>query len=140
VDKVPAEFGQMRKCFLIVTAFGEVGTGLFLLLQPARVVTLLLGSSSAAPETCAVARVTGAALLSIGIACWLARNDGSGPAQRGLLGGVFVYDTGVALALAYSGAVAHLVGIALWPAVAVHAALAAWCAAYLRPIQGPPDP
>ncbi len=33
---------------------------------------------------------------------------------------------------AYAGLVLSMVGIALWPAVALHAALAVWCVVYIR--------
>jgi hypothetical protein len=124
---------------LIVTALGEGGTGLLLLIVPSFVIDLLLGQSVPVAETLVVARITGAALLCVGLACWQMRND-CPSAQRGLLGGVLIYDLGAAAALAYSGAVVGLVGIALWPAVVLHAALGAWCAACLVRNHGPARP
>jgi hypothetical protein len=44
-----------------------------------------------------------------------------------LLIGVLTYDVGAAVILAYTGLFVNLVGIALWPAVVLHAALAVWC-------------
>jgi hypothetical protein len=44
-----------------------------------------------------------------------------------LLAGALVYDVAVAALLAYSGLFSSLVGIALWPAVVLHALLAVWC-------------
>ena len=121
----------MRPAFLIVTAFVEVGTGLLLLIVPAVPLSLLLGVTEAVPETLFVGRVAGAALLAIGVACWLARSDRYGPAQHGLLIGVLIYDAAAAVLLAYAALGLSLVGIALWPAVVLHAALAGWCAACL---------
>src|SRR5262249_36575021 len=74
-----------------------------------------------------IARVAGAALLAIGVACWLARGDERSPAQLGLLAGVLIYDVAAAVLLAYAGLVLSMVGIALWPAVVLHTALAVWC-------------
>jgi hypothetical protein len=116
-----------RKHLFIVTAFVETGTGLFLLIVPAVPLALLLGSSEAAAETLLVGRVTGAALLSIGASCWLARNDTRSPSQLGLLVGVLFYDLAAAAILGYAGVALNMAGIALWPAVVLHAALAAWC-------------
>jgi hypothetical protein len=116
-----------RAYLLIVTAFGEVGTGLLLLVLPSVPLALLLGVEGAAPETLFVARIAGAALLAIGIACWLARHDHGRLAQLGLLAGVLIYDVAAAALLAYAGFVLRMVGLALWPAAVLHAALAFWC-------------
>jgi hypothetical protein len=112
-----------RAYLLIVTAAIETATGLALLVVPSVPLSLLLGVSEAAPETFLVGRIAGAALLAIGIASWLAR----GPAQVGLVVAVLVYDVAAAALLAYAGLVLRMVGIALWPAVVLHAALAGWC-------------
>jgi hypothetical protein len=121
-----------RTYFLIVTAIGEAGTGLMLLVLPSVLLALLFGVSPAAPETIIVGRVGGAALLAIGVACWLARNDHGSPAQWGLLAGVLIYDAAAAALLAYAGLGLGLVGLALWPAVVFHTALAVWCVACLQ--------
>jgi hypothetical protein len=119
---------MQRAYLLLVTAFIEVGTGLALLVLPAVPFALLLGISVAAPEALLVGRVAGAALLAIGVSCWLARGDRRGPAQLGLLTGVLLYDGAAAALLGYAGLVLGMAGIALWPAVVLHTALAVWCA------------
>jgi hypothetical protein len=116
-----------RTYFLIVTAIGEAGTGVFLLALPSVPIALLLGVEQVSPETNVCARIAGAALLAIGVACWFARNDDGRPAQLGLLSGILIYDVAAAALLAYSGLGLGLVGLALWPAVIIHAALAGWC-------------
>ena len=40
---------------------------------------------------------------------------------------MLIYDVAAAALLAYAGLALSLVGIALWPAVVLHAALAVWC-------------
>jgi hypothetical protein len=120
-----------RTYLLIVTALGEGGTGLLLLVWPSVLLALLLGVDQASPETFACARIAGAALVAIGVACWLGRTDHSHAAQRGLLLGVLTYDLLAAGVLAYTGWFLSLAGIALWPAVVLHAALAVWCVACL---------
>jgi hypothetical protein len=117
-----------RTWLLIVTALIEVGTGLFLLFLPAILLALLLGVSLATPEAIFIARVAGAALLALGAACLMARSDQPGPAQTGLLTGVLIYDASAAALLAYAGLGQSMAGIALWPAVVLHTALAVWCA------------
>jgi hypothetical protein len=116
-----------RAYLLIVTAVGEAGTGLLLLVLPSVLLALLLGVEDAARESIFVARLFGAALLAIGVACWLGRSDTSSRAQLGLIGGVLVYDAAAAMLLAYAGLYLSLAGIALWPAVVLHVLLAAWC-------------
>jgi hypothetical protein len=117
---------------LTVTAFLELGTGLMLLLVPAIPLALLLGVREAAPETLLVARVAGAALLALGVASWLARDGEQSAAKRGLLIALGIYDVAAAALLAYAGLSLGMVGMVLWPAVAIHAGLAVWCVASLR--------
>jgi hypothetical protein len=117
-----------RISLLIVTALCEGGVGLALLAAPAFPMALLLGVEQV---TC-VARIAGAGLLSLGIACWAGRSDTPSAGRRGLLAGVLTYDVLAALILAYAGLGQGLVGIALWPAVALHAALAVWCLVCIR--------
>jgi hypothetical protein len=122
----------MNKYLLIVTAVAEGGTGLLLLVFPSLPVSLLLGIEQASPEVTVVARIAGAGLLALGIACWAGRNVADRSVQKGLLLGVLIYDVAAAAILAYSGSVQDLAGIALWPAALLHVALAMWCVLCLR--------
>jgi hypothetical protein len=123
----------MRRAYLLMlTALLEVATAALLLLVPAVPLGLLLGVELAAPETLLVARIAGVALLAIGVACWQARHHERSAARDGLLIGVLIYDVGAAGLLAYAGLGLGLVGMALWPAVGLHAALAVWCSASFR--------
>jgi len=117
---------------LIVTALVEMPIGLMLLLSPGLVVPFLLGTSLGAPAALVVARIAGAALLSLGGACWLARDDGPSRAGRGLVGAMLLYNGTAAAVLANAGAGMTLGGVLMWPAVALHAVLAVWCVASLR--------
>ena len=110
-----------RRRLLAFAAVVEVGTGLALLIGPALVVALLLGSNefgAAVP----LARIAGVALLALGLACWPGRQrDGSGAT---VFVAMLIYNALIALYLAYLGTVGHLGGLLLWPAVVVHAAVA----------------
>jgi hypothetical protein len=97
-----------------------------LLVVPSVPLALLLGVEQASPETIVAARVAGAALLALGIACWLGRSNKHGPVQLGLIRGVLIYDVAAAVLLEYAGLFSSLGGIALWPAVVLHTALAVW--------------
>jgi hypothetical protein len=120
------------KTLLTVTAAVETATGLALLGLPLLVVSLLLGGSLDTPAALVVARVTGAALLSLGLACWLARHDEQSRAATGLIAALLLYNTAAVAVLVYAGTGLGLSGIGLWPAVVLHVALAVWCIASLR--------
>ena len=107
---------------LIFAAAVEVGTGLVLVIDPAIVVSLLLGAEVSSPGT-QIARVFGIALLALGLACWPGRprTQNDAPAFRGML----LYNAGISLYLAYLATVRHMGGFLLWPAVVVHGVVAA---------------
>ena len=99
---------------LILTAVAEAGTGAALLIVPSLVGRLLFGeelTGIAVP----VARVTGIALIALGVTCW--------PGTP--LVGMLTYSASVTLYLAYVGFVGGLTGILLWPAVVLHVILTA---------------
>jgi hypothetical protein len=118
--------------FFLVTALAEVGAGVCFLLLPAALFDLLLGVSGAAPEATFVGRVTGVALLALGVASWLGRRAERSPARDGLLFGLLIYNAGVGALLVYAALGLGLVGVVLWPAVMIHAAPAGWYVACLR--------
>ena len=111
---------------LLVTAVLETGTAAASLLAPRLLVTLLFGQAPAALLVMVLARFIGAAPLSLGLACWWAAQDPESRAAEGVVRAMLLYDVAAALLLAYAG-VSGLTGILLWPAVAVHTAMAVWC-------------
>jgi hypothetical protein len=126
-------YARDRKLFLFVTALVEAATGLCLLILPAVLFAILLGLDPATADAIFVGRLAGAALLAIGVASWMARIDTRTPAQLGLLTGILLYNAAASVFLAYAGAVLKMVGVLLWPAVAIHAILAVWCFRCLQP-------
>src|SRR5260370_2310063 len=105
----------------------EAGAGLALLCLPSAAAKILLGTPLQEPSACAVARVGGAGLLTLGVACWLARTDTQSSAARGLVTALVIYNRVVALVLAAAGLMSQPVGVLLWPAVVLHTAMMAWC-------------
>jgi hypothetical protein len=102
-----------------VAAIFEAATGLALIIFPQFVAGLLLGANLAGPGI-AVARIAGAALLSLGIACWKSRTDSD---ETSVLAAMLAYNLLVTAYLVYLGFGGELVGVLLWPATAIHAVL-----------------
>jgi hypothetical protein len=107
------------KRLLILTAVIEVPTGMGLVAVPALGAGISLG------------RVAGVALFALGIACWLASFDTRSCAARGIVSAMVLYNLGVALILSAAGIQSQAIGIALWPAVILHAVMTVWCIASL---------
>jgi hypothetical protein len=97
---------------LTFAAAAEAATGLGLLIVPSLVGQLLLGEQLTGVAI-PVARVTGIALIALGIACR------PGPPLAGML----TYSALITVYLAYLGFAGGFAGVLLWPAVVVHAIL-----------------
>ena len=120
------------RALLIVTALLEMGTGVALLIVPSLTAELLLGEGLSQAPAHVVARVAGAALTSVAVACWLARNAEHG-VQSCLVAGILIYNVAVPVLLIHGWIALSLHGLGLWPATLLHTALAVWCIACLRP-------
>jgi hypothetical protein len=114
------------KTLLLVKAAAEVLAGLALGLFPSIVVPLLFGSPLDVSSGVVIARMAGAALFTLGIACWLARKDSQSRAASGLLVALLVYDATVVAVLLYAHFGMGLYAIALWPAIVLHSGLGIW--------------
>jgi hypothetical protein len=119
------------KTFLTVTAVVEAGAGLALLSVPSVTASLLLGAPLDSLAAVSLARVGGAAILTLAIVCWLARRDAQSVASRGLIVAMLFYNFAVAAVLAFASLGEGLHGVLLWPAVAFHLGMGAWCIASL---------
>ena len=104
---------------MTLSAAIEAATGLSLIAFPGVVGRLLLGSGLA-DNGVAVARLTGIALLCLGLACWPSRDDTTRPTVRAL----FIYNLLAALYLGYLRIGGGFVGYLLLPAFVVHVLLA----------------
>jgi hypothetical protein len=98
-----------------LTAVIEAATGLALIAAPSLVGRLLFGAEFTGVANPA-ARVTGIALLALGVCCW--------PGSTALCG-MLTYSILATLYLAYLGVLGEWVGPLLWPAVVLHALLTA---------------
>ncbi len=101
------------KKVLTVAAIVEVATGMALLIVPPLVGRLLFGAEFTGVANPA-ARVTGIALIALGVGCW--------PGSTALCG-MLTYGALATLYLAYLGVIGEWVGPLLWPAVCLHGIL-----------------
>jgi hypothetical protein len=120
------------KSLYSVTAVIELGAGLALLCYPSATVALLVGAPLEGAPALTAARVGGAGLLALGVACWLARGDTHSQAGRGLIAAMLLYNVAAVVVLAFAGIGFGLYGVALWPAVVLHTVMTVWCFESLR--------
>jgi hypothetical protein len=116
---------------LTVSALVEGAAGVALLVLPATVAELLLGEGLGSPQAFVVARVAGAALLTLSVPCWVLRREAAPRVRSGLIGGLLIYNVAVPVLLVHAALASALHGVALWPAAVGHTGLALWCAACL---------
>ncbi len=117
---------------LKLTGIIETATGLGLMAAPSVVVRLLLGSPLDTSAAAMLGRVAGAALLALGVACWIARDDRQSRTARGLVVAMLLYNVATVALLAFASIGLRLHSVALWPAVVLHAVMAIWCIVCLR--------
>ncbi len=104
---------------LTFAAIVEVGAGAVVLIEPAMVVHWLLGGDA---SSSAVARCFGIALLALGAASWPTEQRSLVQAFRAMC----IYNALIALYLVLARLIGHVAGPLLWPAVALHGAVACW--------------
>jgi hypothetical protein len=104
---------------LSVAAAIEAITGVALIITPQIVSELLLGADLDGAGI-AVGRVAGAALLALALVCWIIRHDAN---KTPALTAMLAYNLLVTAYLMYLGLGGQLVGVLLWPAIAIHAIL-----------------
>jgi hypothetical protein len=112
------------RLLILVCAVLETVIGLVLLICPRFVVSVLLGSAPIGSGV-ATSRLCGVALVSVGLACWPEWEASPHRLDRRAVRSLLFYN---GLATAYLGGLMVLGGyrgIALGPAIAIHAVLAA---------------
>jgi hypothetical protein len=119
--------GVQMKQLLTITAILESATGLGLLTAPVVLAQLLLGGTLDSTTALTMARVGGTALLAIGVGCWLSRENG-----RAWVAAMLLYNVVVGGLLVHAAFALAVSAPGLWPAIALHFALAFWCIACLR--------
>lgn len=117
------------KTLLTFTAILEGLTGLSLAAAPLTVVWLLTGTSLDGGAVISLARITGTALLSLSIACFLSQNNAN---TSGVMKAVLFYNIASTAVLLYGAIGYKLSGVGLWPATLLHAGLVVWSLVCLR--------
>jgi hypothetical protein len=112
---------RWNRTVLGVAAAIEAVTGLVMILFPHALTRLLLGADATGLNI-VIGLVAGIALLSLGLVCWMGRQEEYGGwAPFAML----TYNLLVTIYLAFVGIGTEFVGVLLWPAAAIHAALTA---------------
>lgn len=127
------------KTLLTTTAVMEAGAGLMLVLLPSTAAMLLFEPSLATSVGLNLIRVAGCAMLSLGVASGLARNDDQSRAAKGLVVGLLLYNLGIALIGVQAGLQLSISSQGIWASTGLHTGMAFWCWLSLRN-RGPMEP
>ena len=119
------------KLLLTIAAVIEAGAGLTLLLMPSLATSALLGTALNTPTGLVAARIAGAALVALAIACWQARNGERGNPATGVVEAMLFYNFATAMVLMYADIRLNLRSALLWPAIVLHLGLGIWCVSNL---------
>ena len=115
------------KLLLMVIALVEGVTGAALFAMPRVTVSYLLNTPLDTPAGVVAGRLAGAALISLAVACWQARNGERSGVARAIVVAMLFYNEAAAVILVYASLRLSLQSIFIWPVFLVHEALAAWC-------------
>ncbi|MGP0594423.1 hypothetical protein ACTRXD_18040 [Nitrospira sp. T9] len=110
----------------------EAGTGLSVILALSATTMILVGTSLDTDGGLIIARIGGAPLLSLDVACWFARDDGQSRAAKGLVTDMLLYNVGAVGVFLYAGKGLGLTDNGIWPSALLHTGLAIWCLGGLR--------
>lgn len=113
------------RLLLLLSGGLEILVGLLALITPAPLLSLLLGMSMD-PIASVLARLFGAGVFALGLACLKARDDVRSPAGLAVSLGITAYNILAAVVLLWTAAESGLGGLLLWGAGIGHAALGAW--------------
>ena len=79
------------------------------------------------PDGLVTARIAGAALMALAVACWRARNGERGSSATGVVEAMLFYNFVAAMVLVYAGIRLELRSAMLWPAIVLHLGLGVGC-------------
>ena len=120
------------KYLLIISAIGEIATGLALLAVPAFVVSILLGGTLNTAEGLATARIAAIALIALGLICWMGSRDTQSRVKASIVTAMLFYNCAILVLFLSLLFGAGMTGIGLLPVSIFHAVLAVWCGVSLK--------
>lgn len=112
---------QWSRSVLGVAAAVEAVTGLIIIFFP-HVLIRLLFDADVSGVAIVIGRVAGIALISLGLGCWIGRQEA---ASGWALAAVLIYNAMITIYFTVVGFGTEFVGMLLWPAVALHAVFTA---------------
>ena len=115
------------KLLLSISAIVEAVAGLTLLLIPTVAASALLGVTVDTPGDLVTARIAGASLIALAVACWRARNGERGSPAIGVVEAMLFYNFAAGMVLIYAGIRLELRSALLWPAIVLHLGLGLGC-------------
>lgn len=114
------------KTFLKVSAILEASAGCALAIVPSRITIVLIGAPLETSTGTVIGRLAGVALISLGLICWLARNDEHSSATKGIVAVMLFYNLAAAALLAFAAVQLSMTAICLLPAILLHTGLGIW--------------
>jgi hypothetical protein len=117
------------KKFLTLTAIAEGFIGIALITIPNRIVLFLLGKPTIGTIGMITAMLTGVAILSLAVICWLLRDTSS---QQKLIKGMLFYNCAIISVALFGVLKFGLTGLGLLLMIVSHAGLSLWGAATLN--------
>ena len=119
---------MVQRYIVKAAAYLEIVVGAVFITAPNVPCALLFGAN---PDNVGapLARWVGVSLFALGIACLPSK---AGESHRSAVLGLFVFNAGVTILFAWVGAVSTVHGFLLWPAVILHAVIAAALLPQLR--------
>ena len=115
---------DIQRTALAFSAIVEAATGVALIVDPATVARLLLGTTLV-DVAAVMGRCFGVGLVALALACWPPRQrSGEGAEIAAARRAMLTYGVLIAAYLAYLGMRGVARGAMLWPAVGLHAAVA----------------
>jgi hypothetical protein len=115
------------KLLLEAMAVINLITGLMLILVPTFLPKIVLEISVTDSASIAMSRVTGTAILSIGMICWMVRMEGRSKAGKGIVTGLAIYNALLMMVLAYTIIVQGFSTPGLWAFIFLYSVMAGWC-------------
>lgn len=115
------------KMLLMVMAIFEAVAGAAFMLIPAIAFSTLLNVPLDTPAGLVGARLAGAGITGLAIACWQARNSEKSGAALGIVAAMLFYNLVAALIIVWAGLRLGIQSPLMWPAMVAHIGLGGWC-------------